>query len=96
MQILLKSDIEAVLTEHARTRGVHPETLALRVLRKYFFPSTTGGDMKEKKETLADYLGEHIGVIASSEHLPDKSSLSEDCGKKFAKSLSEKRGQGKL
>ncbi|HJT77785.1 MAG TPA: hypothetical protein VJ739_11340 [Gemmataceae bacterium] len=39
MEINLTPELEAVLTEQARQRGVTPETLALDVLRVRFLPN---------------------------------------------------------
>lgn len=83
MEISLPPDIERALAEQAGKQGTTPERLALDSLRRQFAPSDaqespTGG------ATLADFLGEHIGVIHSSEHVPGGAQMSEDPGKKFA------------
>ena len=93
MKIIVPPDIELALTEHAQKRGKTPEDLALDALRERFVSVPTPTD---SKETLADFLAGHIGVLSSSEVVRDGASMSENCGKKFADVLTEKRKQGRL
>ena len=50
----------------------------------------------EPGKTLADFLADRIGVLSSSEYIPGGAQMSEDCGKKFAQGMVEKRKRGKL
>lgn len=59
-------------------------------LAQYFFPAPTN------TTTLADLLGDSIGVLGSSEHMPDGAKLSEASGKTFTSILEEKRRRGHL
>jgi hypothetical protein len=96
MIITLPPDIEQVLVEHARKQGTTPELLALDSLRERFIPSRLPKRIAEDEGTLADFLGVHIGVLHSSEHIPGGARISEDSGKKFAAGMVKKRQQGRL
>lgn len=96
MIITLPPDIERVLVEQARKRGTTPELLALDSLRERFVPSFLRKGTTEGEGTLADFLGTHIGVLHSSEHLPGGARMSEDTGKKFAAGMVKKRQQRRL
>jgi hypothetical protein len=96
MTIILTSDIESALTEEARKQGTTAEELALQCLRTRFVPAEGGGAPPQGQETLADFLADHIGVLASAEYVPGGARMSEDSGKKFATGLIQKRQQGRL
>jgi hypothetical protein len=96
MKITLTPDIEKALTKLARSRGMTPEILALNTLREQFVYSGTAEVPVSEEETLADFLADHLGVIASSEKIPGGARMSEDTGKKFAAGLAKKRQQGRL
>ncbi len=51
--------------------------------------------LSEARETLADFLQGHVGVLHSSESIPGGARMSEDSRKKFAKGLLEQRQQRK-
>jgi len=96
MIITLPPEIERVLVEQARKRGTTPELLALDSLRERFMPSPFPKGMTEGEGTLADFLGAHIGILHSSEHILGGARMSEDSGKKFAVGMIKKRQQGRL
>ena len=96
MIITLPPDIEQVLVEQARKQGTTPELLALDSLRARFMPSLSPEETTEAEGTLTDFLGTHIGILHSSEHLPGGARMSEDTGKKFAAGMIKKRQQGRL
>lgn len=96
MKITLTPDIEKALAEQARRRGTTPEMLALHTLRDQFVYSGTTEAPVSEEETLADFLTDHLGVIASSEKTPGGARMSEGTGKKFAAGLVKKRQQGRL
>lgn len=109
MTIELTPEIVAPLAARAQQRGLTPEELAREILRDELdalkgADSVTNGaddDAQEPEDraaepTLYELLVEHIGVINSSEYVPGGAHLSQDCGRKFAEGMLEKRRQGKL
>ena len=73
MQIILISEIEGALVEQAKNKGIAPETFAIEVLRERLVTSEGEKNFTEGKETLADYLVNHIGVLSSGELQPEGS-----------------------
>jgi hypothetical protein len=96
MIITLPPEIERVLVEQARKQGTTPELLALDSLRERFMPSPLPEGTTGDEGTLADFLGAHIGILHSSEHIPGGARMSEDSGKKFAAGMVKKRQRGRL
>ena len=96
MQITLTPDIENALIKHAKNQGLIPETLALDTLREQFVSPVASKTPAEEEETLADYLAGHLGVLSSSEYVPDGARMSKDCSRTFAAGLVKKRQQGRL
>lgn len=96
MKITLTPDIEKALAEQARRQHTTPEMLALDALRERFVFSGAPEAPVNEEATLADFLADHIGVIASSEKVPGGARMSEDTGKKFAAGLFKKHQQGRL
>ena len=96
MRITLPEDIGQVLIEQARRQGTTPELLVLDSLRERFLPSALPSGATAEAGTLADFLGSHIGVLPSREHVPSGARMSEDTGKKFAAGMAKKRKQGRL
>ncbi len=94
MTLTLTSEIEKALAEAASRHGTTPEGLALDCLRERFVPPT-GGGKAESAETLADFLAGHLGVLASSEHVPGGANLSTNSGQRFKAGLVERRKQGR-
>jgi hypothetical protein len=91
--ITLPPELEKTVSEKAEQQGTTPELLVLDELRLRFSP--------EKPElgsegTLADFLGDFIGCIHSSEVVPGGAQMSTDSGKKFAAGMVKKRREGKL
>jgi hypothetical protein len=95
MVITLTPELEAALTERAHQQGSTPEQLALESLRAQFLPAAEEGVI-EPQETMADFLGNSIGVLNSGEHVPGGAQMPEDTGRKFADLLVEQRRQGRL
>ena len=96
MEITLTDDIEKALVARAKERGTTPEQLALESLRREFVRPMQGNNSAEDQKTLAEYLSDFIGILYSSEHVPDGARLSESTGEAFVKALVEKRRQGRL
>lgn len=96
MNISLPSDIERAVVEYAREQGTTPELLVIDSLRERFLLSPLLNTPTEGEGTLADFLGQHIGILHSSEHVSGGARMSEDTGKKFAAGMRKKRQQGRL
>jgi hypothetical protein len=96
MELHLPPDIEHALVEQARRQGITPEQLALEGLRRQFVHPALNADPPTAPGTLADFLGEFIGVLHSGEYVPGGARLSERTGGSFSKALIEKRRQGLL
>lgn len=96
MIVTLTPDLESALAEVARRQGTTPELLALDCLRERFLPAGAPETPTDGQGTLADFLGNHIGVLSSSEHVPGGAQMATDSGKKFAAGLVQKRRQGRL
>ncbi|MEX1097625.1 MAG: hypothetical protein WED34_16385 [Planctomycetales bacterium] len=92
MVIRLTSEIEVALTGEAQRLGVPPERLALESLRDRFVaPRERELLPAAEEDSLADYLGAHLGVLHSSEHVPGGAALSQDRARKFLESLEARR-----
>lgn len=96
MNITLTPEIERALEEQARAHGTNPEQLALEILsRQLVAPAELKPD-STFEGSLADFLGDLIGSLHSSEHVPGGAQMSESTGKSFAQGLLNKRQQGHL
>lgn len=95
MTITLTPDLERALQDRAKEQGTTPELLALETLRRHVLP-TQAGIQSPAGETMADFLKGFIGIVNSGEVVPGGARMSEDCGRKFAEGLLEKRRLGKL
>lgn len=62
MTIDLSPDLEAVLKEHARQRGVSPETLALNALREKFGVPAVSLEAQDEWERLVLATATDCGV----------------------------------
>jgi len=91
--ITLPPDLEKTVNEKAQEQGTTPELLILDELRLRFSPVQSAAP---QEGTLADFLGEFIGSIHSSEVIPGGAQMSTNSGKKFAAGMSKKRQAGKL
>lgn len=96
MTITLTPDIEVRLTEEARKTGTTPQELALQCLRTRFVGPEGDKSPTQEEGSLADFLADHVGVLASNEQVPGGAQLSQDSGKKFATGMVEKRRRGRL
>lgn len=96
MNITLTPEIERVLEEQAREQGTNPEQLALDILHGQLVAPTESKPDSIVEGSLADFLGDSIGSIHSSEHIPGGGQMSESTGKLFAQGLLKKRQQGHL
>ncbi len=94
--ITLTLEIEQALIEHAGQQGTTPEHLALETLRKQFVSTAAIEQQSKAKATLFDFLGSAIGILRSSEHVPDGAQMATDSNKKFIEALLKKREQGQL
>ena len=93
MAITLPPELERAIEEQARLQGTTPELLAIDSLRKQFL---TTSESPPAEGTLVDFLGEFIGCIHSSEHVPGGAQMSMDTGKKFAAGMVKKRQKSQL
>lgn len=93
--ITLPPELEQTVTEQAQQQGTTPELLALDKLREIFAPVPETSPAVPGV-TLADFLGDFIGSIHSSENVPGGAQMSTDSGKKFAEGMQKKRQEGKL
>ncbi|MFN8474727.1 MAG: hypothetical protein U0822_21225 [Anaerolineae bacterium] len=95
MDIRLTPDIEEALAQEAQRRGTTVETLALDYLRERFVSS---GPVEEAGdgETLADFLGDYVGSLASSEFVAGGAQMSVEPGRRFASGMVAKRQQSHL
>jgi hypothetical protein len=96
MNITLTPEIERALVEEARRLGTTPESLAIESLRERFVAPHSAKSTEMPGETLADRLGDLIGILDSSEHIPGGARMSEDTGRQFAEILLDRRRQGRL
>jgi predicted transcriptional regulator len=69
MTITLSPDLEAALQEHARRRGVSPETLALNALREKFTSPTPPIVARDEWERLVLETGSDCGTSVPHEAL---------------------------
>ncbi len=87
LTITIPSDIASTISDEARNLGTTAESLAVERLRESFLPAHPPSGEK----TLFDFLSEHIGTVDGT-----RETLSEDCGKRFARGMVEKQKRGKL
>lgn len=96
MDIAVPSELEHVLIAEAQRLGTTPESLAVDSLRERFASSTLSEVSPTNQATLADFLGEAIGSLHSSEIVPGGAQMSAGSGKKFAAGMLKKRQQRRL
>ncbi len=90
--ITVPPDLEARLAEEALRRDSTPEAVAIDELRRRF-PAAQQGAVRAPApgQTMYDFLKDYIGVVEGSGE-----AFSEDCGRRFAEGLEEKRKAGRL
>jgi len=76
MNITLSPEIERALEEQAREQGTTPEQLALESLHRQFVAPTESKPGPTFEGSLADFLGDLIGSLNSSEHVPGGAQMS--------------------
>jgi hypothetical protein len=96
MTITLTAEIEKGLVEQAGKAGTSPEELAIETLRQKFAPPPSSPEQFASEVSLAGFLGEFVGSIASEEHVPGGAQMSDNVGRRFAEGMLEKRRQGRL
>ena len=96
MQIRVTGDIERELVKKANQQGTTPELLAIDALRKQFVSPPKAEPDAERAQNLAEFLGDYIGSISSSEYVPGGAQMSKDTGKKFAEGMLKKHEEGRL
>jgi hypothetical protein len=69
MVITLTPQLEAVLSERARQRGVTPEVLALDALREHFLPASDPLEPRDEWERRLLEMGTDCGVSLTDEQL---------------------------
>ena len=84
MNLMLTPDIETSLVKKAQYLGTTPELLALDLLRQQLLGDSQNGS-QEATDTLADFLGPHVGVLSTG-----GAQLSQQSGRKFAEGLLNK------
>ncbi|MCI0378076.1 MAG: hypothetical protein L0215_10740 [Gemmataceae bacterium] len=87
--ITIPPDLASRLFDEAQRRGTTPELLALDGLRRLFAPPADNGSANQG--TLFDFLAGYIGTVAASAE-----PYSENCGRRFAEGLAEKRERGRI
>jgi hypothetical protein len=87
MNIPISPEIESALVAAAQRQGTTPEALALSYLRERFAPAAPAQPPAEGPTSLADFLAGHVGILASSEHVPGGAHMSEEPGRKLADGL---------
>ena len=95
LTITLTPELEKVITEKAELQGTTPELLTLESLNQ-MYASPVSETNSIGGATLADYLGDFVGCIHSSENIPGGAQMSTDSSKKFAEGMSKKRREGHL
>ncbi len=108
MTIALKPEIEAALAAQANLRGMTPDQLANEILNDNLQAANgteqvavNGSEIEESEDdltegTMYDLLKPFVGIIDSSEFVPGGANMSQDCGRKFAEGMLEKKRQGKI
>lgn len=92
--ITLPPVLERVMTEQAKRQGTTLEVLAVDKLNAAFLPAQPAETVEGG--TLADFLGDFIGCIDSSEFVPGGANMSEYTGRKFGELMVKKHREGKL
>jgi hypothetical protein len=69
MVITLTPQLEAVLSEQARRRGMAPEVLALDALREHFLPASDSLEPRDEWERRLLEMGTDCGVSLTDEQL---------------------------
>ncbi|MDQ2733259.1 MAG: hypothetical protein M3Y56_16540 [Armatimonadota bacterium] len=87
LTVTLPPELEETVVERAHQQGTTPERLVLDELRLRFSPVPPP---PSEKGSLADFLGDFIGCIHSSEFVPGGAQMSTDSGKKFAAGMVKK------
>ena len=77
-----------MVVQEVQRQGTSAEKLVLDWLRAEFRPQPA---VANSAGSLADFLGDHLGILSSSEFVTGGASISENCGGKFANALVEKR-----
>lgn len=93
LTIRVPQDLERTIEEQAQNRGTTPELLVLEALHRRFSPALSA---QEEEGSLADFLGEFVGCIQSSQTTPGGAQMSTDPGRKFAEGMVKKRREARL
>ena len=96
MKINLAPEIEEALIKRALELGTTPELLVMDSLKEQFVASKSVSDQNGDHKTLADFLGDHIGVLSSGEYIKGGARMSEGRGEQFTIALLKKRKHGHL
>jgi len=94
MSIHLSPELERRIAEAAEAAGTTPDDLLEKRLSEMFPAAQIGGE--DGAGSLADFLGDYIGILHSSEHVPGGANLSENTGERFTDLLVEQRANGRL
>ena len=95
LTITLTPELEKAATERAEQQGTTAELIALDSLRRQLLPAPAASSPNHEG-SLADFLGDFIGCLHSSENVPGGAQMSKDSGKKFAQGMMKKRADGRL
>jgi len=96
MEVPLTPDLTTALDVAARQQGTTPELLALDCLREHFVGNGAAAMEPAGFATLADFLGESLGALASGSIRSGGAQMSATPGRSFAKGMEQKRRQGRL
>ena len=95
LEIRLAPEEQRLLERAARAQGTTPELLAADFVRECL-PSTDAAVEASGPRSVADWLGDSIGVLDSGEIVPGGARLSERISERFAADLQRKRENGHL
>jgi hypothetical protein len=96
LTITLTPELEKAATERAEQQGTTAELIALDSLRRQLLPAPSASSSPDREGSLADFLGDFVGCLHSSENIPGGAQMSTDSSKKFAKGMMKNRAEGRL
>ncbi len=96
MEIILTPEIEKGLVEQAEQMGISPQALALESLRRQFAVTSHTDSTPATAWSLADFLGDAIGIVDSGDLIPGGGGMSVSADDLFTQGLVEKREKGRL
>lgn len=95
LSLTLPPELEMAIVAEAQRQCTTPELLAIAALQAQLINKGHGGTTTPPG-SLADFLGDAIGCLDSSQVTPEGAAMSQETGRKFAAGMISKRDQGKL